>query len=140
MITVLGFDFGEKRIGLAVGNTLTGTSRALGWLDSNPKDLPWPAIEQAIAQWQPQRLLVGIPLNLEGLAQPMTRKARRFAHALRARAGLPVDEVDERFSSCAATTDLAQARASGAKRRRTRHGDIDAMAAAVIVQQWLDAA
>ncbi len=135
---VLGFDFGEKRIGLAVGNRLTGTSRGLGWLNNDPE--LWPALDEAVAQWEPQCLLVGIPLTLEGGKQPLTRKSRHFAARLRERFGLPVKEVDERLSSVAAERELAEARASGARTRRLRRGDSDSMAAALLVQQWLDAA
>ncbi len=135
---VLGFDFGEKRIGLAVGNGLTGTSRALGWLN-NDQGL-WPALDETVARWEPQCLLVGVPLTLEGGKQPLTRKARHFAARLREHFGLPVNEVDERLSSASAERELAEARASGARPRRLRRGDSDSMAAALLVQQWLDAA
>lgn len=135
---VIGFDFGEKRIGLAVGNSLTGTSRTLGWLN-NDQDL-WSALDAAVAQWEPQCLLVGVPLTLDGGKQPLTRKARHFAAQLRDHFSLPVKEVDERLSSAAAERELAAARASGARPRRLRRGDSDSMAAALLVQQWLDAA
>lgn len=140
MSIVLGFDFGEKRIGWAVGNTMTGTSRAQGWLSRQGQELPWAELEAAIAQWAPEKLLVGIPLTEDGGRQPMTRKARHFAQQLRQRLQLPVEEVDERYSSKSAERELAQARATGGKRRRLSHGDTDSMAAAIIVQQWLDSA
>lgn len=135
----LGFDFGSKRIGLAIGNEATGTSRALGWLTSPLNEQQWQPLNQAIAEWQPQLLLVGTPLTEDGAKQTMTRKARHFAHQLRARYGLPVEEIDERYSSTAAESELLMARKMGAKKRLKR-GDTDSVAAAVIVQQWLDQA
>lgn len=133
----LGFDYGSKRIGLAIGNEATGTSRALGWLNSPANEDQWQGLDKAVADWQPQLLLVGTPLTEDGGKQPMTRKARHFAHQLRARFGLPVEEVDERYSSTAAESELVMARKAGGKKRLQR-GDSDSLAAALIVQQWLD--
>lgn len=133
----LGFDFGSKRIGLAIGNESTGTSRALGWINSLNQEQQWQAIDHAVQEWQPAILLVGTPLTEQGEKQTMTRKARHFAHQLRARFKLPVEEVDERFSSTAAEEELRLARKQGGKKRLKR-GDSDSLAAAVIVQQWLD--
>lgn len=138
MSIVLGFDLGERRIGWAVGNRMTGTSRAQGWLQRQGNTLPWSELENAVTQWAPERLLVGIPLTEDGGRQPMTRKARHFAQQLRERLQLPVSEVDERYSSASAERELASARRSGGKTRRLSHGDTDSMAAAIIVQQWLD--
>ncbi len=138
MSIALGFDYGEKRIGLAIGNQTTGTSRALGWLNTPQVEAHWEAISTIIAQWQPQTLLVGAPLTAAGDKQPITRKARHFGHELRRRYGLRVEEVDERFSSISAQAELLGARASGGKKRRLRRGDTDSMAAAIIVQQWLE--
>lgn len=134
---VLGFDYGSKRVGLAVGNRTTGTCRALGHLPSPAAEPQWQPFAQAVNDWQPDALLVGLPLNLDGSRQPMTRKARHFAQQLRQRFALPVREIDERLSSCAAEAELVQARRQGGKGRLKR-GDSDAVAAAVIVQQWLD--
>ncbi len=133
----LGFDYGSKRIGMAIGNEATGTSRALGWIPCPSQEAQWQAVSKAVQDWQPNLLLVGTPLNEDGEKQPMTRKARHFAHQLRARFDLPVEEVDERYSSVAAEAELVQARQQGGK-RRLRRGDSDSVAAAVIVQQWLD--
>jgi putative Holliday junction resolvase len=135
----LGFDYGEKRIGVAIGNRTTGTSRALECVPCPAHEEAWAPLDRTISTWQPDQLLVGIPLTMEGEKQAMTRKARRFVHALRARYQLPVTEVDERLSSIAADEELVQARSMGGKTRRLKRGDTDSMAAAILVQQWLDA-
>lgn len=139
-IVALGFDFGEKRIGMAIGNQTTGTSRALGWIPTPQHDQDWNPIASAVHDWQPQILLVGVPLTDEGGKQPMTRKARHFGHQLRERFGLPVREIDERYSSTAADSALIEARRSGQKTRKLQRGDTDSAAATLIVQQWLDQA
>lgn len=95
-------------------------------------------IDASIRQWAPDVLLVGIPLDEAGQAQTMTRKARHFSHQLRQRYSLPVMEVDERFSSREAESELVLARGSGGKSRRLHKGDTDSLAAAILVQQWLD--
>ena len=142
MQVALGFDFGSKRIGTAIGNQTLGSARGLGWIsspqnDQAQNDQDWLALDKLIAQWQPQILLVGAPLTEDGEKQAMTRKARHFAHQLRARFALPVQEVDERYSSCSAESELVAARSSG-KKSRLKRGDSDSLAAAIIVQQWLD--
>lgn len=138
MTLALGFDFGEQRIGIAVGSTESAASRALCAVPRPQQEAQWLAIDACITQWTPQTLLVGLPLTMDGAAQPLTRKARHFAHQLRDRYQLPVAEVDERLTSIAARDELRSARASGGKRRRNRKGDNDSLAAALIVQQWLD--
>lgn len=128
----LAFDHGEKRIGVAVGDSLTGSARPLPTLA--PGD--WPAITRLLAEWQPQVLVVGLPLDEDGGEQPATTAARRFARALAGQTGLPVQTCDERYSSRAADDWLRHARASGRMTRRVRKGDRDAQSARVILEQW----
>lgn len=139
-MVALGFDFGEKRIGMAIGNQTTGTSRALDWIPTPHNDDGWRRITDAVREWQPQILLVGVPLTEDGGKQPMTRKARHFGHQLRQRFQLPVHEIDERYSSTAADAALIEARRDGHKSRKLQRGDTDSAAASLIVQQWLDQA
>jgi putative Holliday junction resolvase len=128
---VLGFDFGVRRIGVALGNTLTGGARALETIDA-PSDGPrFDRIAALIREWRPDRLVVGRPLDEDGTPTETTRRAERFANRLRGRFGLPVDAVDERFSSREAQAIIASAGG--------RRDDEDAVAAAVILGQWLDA-
>ena len=132
----LAFDFGGKRIGVAVGDALTRTARPLATV-SNGDAPDWTAIDREIASWKPAACIVGLPLDLDGNEQPIAQKARAFATALHARCGLPVHLLDERFSSRSASDALREARASGRMARRVRSGDRDQQAARVILEQWL---
>ena len=129
----LAFDYGEKRIGIAVGDDLTGTARPLPAVAAGD----WPAVVRLIAEWRPAALVVGLPLDESGADQPSTLAARKFARQLAERSQLPVHVSDERFSSRAADDILRDARASGRMTRRVRKGDRDGQAARVILEQWL---
>ena len=135
-VCALGFDVGSKRIGVAVGNTLTGTARAIAVIAVRDDGPDWVALGRLIDQWHPQRLIVGEPLTLDGQSQPATRAARRFAHQMRERFALPTILVDERSSSREAGNRFAEQRRSGQARRS--HADaLDAVAAQVILERWL---
>ena len=137
MNVVMGFDVGTKRIGVAVGNGITGSAQALGIIYVNKHHQPdWPAIDAHIRQWRPQGLVVGLPLDLEGQSQAMTETARRFAQQLHARAELPVHFQDERHTSQEAARRFKAARAQGTRRRHDAN-QLDAMAAVIIVENWL---
>jgi len=129
----LGFDFGQKRIGVALGDSLTRSARPLPSLAG----ADWTAIEKLVAEWRPAALVVGLPLDEDGSEQEITSAARRFAGQLRHRLKLPVHEADERYSSRAADDVLREARSSGRMTRRVRKGDRDAQAARIILEQWL---
>ena len=116
--TVLAFDFGEKRIGVAVGNTLMKTSQALTIIEGNHQNERFETIEEIIQVWQPTQLVVGLPLYPDGKPHSMTDKAKRFGNQLKGRFNLPVTWIDERYSS----VDVSQ-------------GD-DALAAQVILDQY----
>jgi putative Holliday junction resolvase len=135
---VLGFDFGRRRIGVAVGNTLTGGAQPRPSIERSGAALE-PALDAAaceVAALQPTRLVVGRPYNVDGSPHPLESEAAEFAAALRRRFGLPVHRVDERYSSLEAEAGLRAARAAGRSRRIDR-GTIDSAAAAVIVERWL---
>lgn len=132
----LGFDFGLRRIGVAIGNRLLGTARPLGVVDCRGGIPDWRAIERTIAEWHPVGLVVGVPLTDSGEAEAITTHARGFIRALRQRQARPVHPADERHSSLAANRQLASMRASGQKRRRVARGDIDRTAAALILEGW----
>jgi putative Holliday junction resolvase len=135
--TVLAFDFGLKRIGIASGDTLTrGTAPRPAAL-SGPAGPDWTAIAREVDALRPARLIVGAPYNADGSEGPMTAAARGFAAELERRFALPVHLVDERFSSLEATAALRQQRASGTRRRRVTKADIDSTAAAVILGRFL---
>ena len=129
--TLLGFDFGTKRIGVAVGQELTCSARALITLNSRNGAPDWEAITRLIAEWQPAALVVGLPLNLDGSDHEITRLARRFGNRLRGRYNLPVYTMDERLSS-------AEAEAFLAAQGRFEKEDVDKVAAQIILQSWLE--
>lgn len=135
--SALGFDVGSRWVGIAIGNSLSHSARALTVLDRGHADL-WERISRLVSEWAPDALLVGEPLNTDGSVQEATRIARRFARQLQARFALPVGLVDERHSSREADRRFAQLRRDGLKRRRDG-GQQDALAAAIILERWLDA-
>lgn len=135
--TVLAFDFGLRRIGVAVGNTLTSAAEPLATLAARRGVPDWDAVARCFAEWRPGVVVVGVPCNMDGSAGPLTAPARAFAAGLSARFGVPVEGVDERLSSREAGQALKARRQSGALRRRVRRADIDREAACVLLRQWL---
>ncbi len=133
----LGFDVGARRIGVAIGNTLSDSARDLQVVAMREQQPDWLAIDKLIAEWRPDLLLVGDPATLDGGDQPARQRARAFAKELRKRYGVAVNMVDERSSSVEAAHQFARERASGTRRRRDAER-LDAMAAAIIVRRWLD--
>ncbi len=132
--SVLGFDYGKKRIGIATGQTITHSAtpcRTINQVDGNPD---WHAIEAEIQQWQPQALIVGMPYYTDGSENRMTAAVRQFAYELEKRFKLPVIEIDEALSSQQAEEILKQDK----KITQQNKQEIDKMAAAIIVQRWLD--
>ena len=136
--TVLGFDVGARRIGVAVGSAFGHGARALAVVDVHASGPDWNAIDRLRAEWRPDGLVVGDPMTLDGGDQPIRRRAHDFAHELRRRYRLPVVLVDERTSSIEAAQRFAAERAEGRRRRRDA-AVLDAVAAAVIVERWLAA-
>ena len=135
-MTLLGFDVGARRIGVAVGNTVSMSAREVGVLDVREGGPDWPALDRWIREWQPARLVVGDPATLDGGDQPMRKRARAFARNVAQRYQLPVEQVDERTSSIEAAQRFAAGRASG-ERKRHQAAQLDAMAAVVILERWL---
>jgi putative Holliday junction resolvase len=119
---ILAFDFGEKRIGVAVGNTITKTAEALKIIQEKNQDERFKVIKQLINEWQPGLLLVGLPTHPDGVEHEMTQKAKRFGNQLKGRFQKEVIWVDERYTSVSV------------------EGGNDALAAQLILQQYLDQA
>jgi putative pre-16S rRNA nuclease len=136
MSCALGFDVGSKLIGVAVGNRVTASARAVTTIAMRDDDPDWAALDALRSEWLPDTLVVGLPLTLEGAEQAASKRARRFAERLHERYRVPVMLVDERHSSREAAQRFADARAAGLKRRRDA-SQIDAEAAAVILERWL---
>ncbi|TWI09454.1 Holliday junction resolvase RuvX [Aerolutibacter ruishenii] len=136
--TVLGFDVGARRIGVAVGSAFGHGARALAVVDVHANGPDWPAIERLLKEWRPDGLVVGDPMTLDGGDQPIRQRAHAFAREIQVRSKLPVALVDERLSSIEAAQRFASDRAEGRKRRRDAEA-LDAVAAAVIIERWLAA-
>jgi putative Holliday junction resolvase len=136
-LLVVGFDYGVRRIGVAAGDTLTDGARPLGIVAAANGIPDWPAVNRYIREWGPRVLVVGVPYNMDGTPGQLTDAALEFAAELGRRSALEVVTVDERLSSREAEDILRRQRASGARPRRVRHGDVDAAAACVLVEQWL---
>ena len=130
--TYLAFDYGSKRIGVAVGQDITASARALTTLKTRDHTPPWQAIESLVQTWQPQAFVVGLPYNSDGSEHPVTKAARRFGNQLQGRFQRPVYWVDERLTSREAESILAQHGGRSAKR------DIDKLAAQLILQSWFE--
>lgn len=137
-LVVLGFDFGLRRIGVAVGNTLTGTSQPRPAVHRTNRSLEpvLAAIALEVRDLQPARLIVGTPYNVDGSAHALAEAAAEFAAQLQKRFGLAVHRVDERYSSLEAESGLRASRQAG-RSGRIRHGEVDSAAAAIIVERWL---
>lgn len=133
-LVVLGFDFGTKRIGVAVGQTVTRTATPLTTLRANQGIPNWQHIEKLIKTWRPQCFVVGIPLNMDGSEQPLTVAAKQFASELEKRFNLSVYQIDERL-----TTKAAREYVFNQGGYKALHQEqIDSIAAQLIVQNWLD--
>lgn len=124
METVLGFDFGLRRIGVAVGNTLIRHAQPLTVIDAETNDAKFAAIAALLQDWQPKRCVVGLPSHPDGTEHEMTVRCRRFANQLHGRFGVATVLVDERFSSAVIPKKRGEA--------------IDAEAAAIILQQYFN--
>lgn len=128
-MTILAFDLGTRFLGVAVGQSVTGTATPLPCLKMRHGGPPWDAIGKLLDEWQPAHLVVGLPLNMDGSESEMSRMARRFANRLHGRYGLPVSSQDERLSSFEAKQKMGSNPAQG--------GDVDSLAASIILEHWL---
>lgn len=132
--TILAFDFGEKRIGVAVGDTLMRIAHPLQTISAESNDVRFAVIGSLIAEWQPAQLVVGLPMHLDGTEHELTLLCKKFARRLEGRFRLPVAMVDERLSSAEASQTLKQAGIGGRKQKPM----LDQVAAQLILQQYLD--
>jgi putative Holliday junction resolvase len=123
-VTVMAFDYGTRRVGVAVGNSVTRAGQALKTITAANADALFKEIERLLAEWQPNQLLVGLPTHPDGAEHEMTAKSRRFGNQLHGRFNLPVDWVDERYSSVVLENDADM------------HDNLDAHSAALILEQY----
>lgn len=137
MSVTLGFDYGRARVGVAVGNSLTGTARALPALACPRDEQGWRALDRVVREWQPSGFVVGQP-DQEKTPDELQQEINDFSAELRARFSRPVARVNESLTSRSAAATLKDARSSGQKKRRIRPGEEDSLAAAEIVTQYLN--
>lgn len=135
-MTVLGFDFGLNRTGVAIASLLTGMATPVCVLHSKNGQPDWPGIDKLITEWRPEQLIVGMPSMLDGSDSSMKKTITRFCHALEAHTGLPVHTANEQLSSREAEQRLKSARQAGRK-RKIRKEEIDQLAAAIILENWM---
>ena len=135
--TVIGFDYGEKRIGFAVGETATRIANPLGAIDAIANEARWREIDRLVAQWRPVAFVVGEPHHADGSEHAIAKLAGKFARRLAARYRVPVVMVDETLTSAVAEQDLRDSQARRKSRGR-RNLEIDALAASLILQSVLD--
>jgi putative Holliday junction resolvase len=123
-ITALAFDYGTRRIGVAVGNSLTKSAEALNVINNTSEELRFKTVEQLILQWNPSVIIVGLPFHPDGAEHEMTHRAKRFGHQIKGRFSRPVYFVDERYSSAILEGD------------RQHQDRLDSHAAALILEQF----
>ena len=133
--TVLAFDFGLKRVGVAVGEPEVGTAHALPVIEAGD-DALFVEVARLVAEWRPARLVVGLPLRAEGGAHEMTRRAERFARQLEGRFGLPVALVDERYTSVEAEGRVRAVAGARRAAKASRSRTLDSLAAQLILEQY----
>jgi putative Holliday junction resolvase len=131
---LLGFDYGTKQIGVAVGQAITGQARELCVLKAQNGVPDWQKVEALIKEWQPDAIVVGLPLNMDGTKSEMSERAEKFARRLNGRFNLPVHTHDERLTTFEAKGQrLAQGQRGGYRER-----PVDSLAAALLLEGWLE--
>ncbi len=133
--TLLGFDLGMHRIGVAIGQEITGSARPLTTIHRKNRNADWQQIDSLINEWGITAAVVGIPLEMDGSEQEMSRLSRKFSNQLRGRFNLTVHEIDERLTSVEAESII---RSNSGNRRPSEERDVDAVAATQILQSWLN--
>lgn len=131
--TLIGFDFGSRRIGVAVAETSTRIASPIGAIEGEANDARFEAIARLVGEWRPAGFVVGRPRHADGSAHEVARLAEKFGRRLESRYGVPVAYVDETLTSATAEADLR-----GRRTRAARASDVDALAAALILQSYLD--
>ena len=133
---LLGFDYGSKQIGVAVGQVVTGQARELCVLKARNGVPDWQKVEVLMREWQPDALIVGLPLNMDGTPSDMSTRAEKFSRQLQGRFNLPVHTHDERLTTYAAKGERM---AQGHHSSSYRDNPVDALAAALLLEGWLSA-
>jgi putative Holliday junction resolvase len=134
--TLLGFDYGRKRIGIAVGQEITATAKGLVTLNTTPEGPDWAAIDKLVKEWQPQLIVVGMPSNMDDRPHKLHDEVKDFGKKLAERYNLPVEWIDEKLSSVEAEQLLSASPQS--KKRKQDKAQIDKLAAQLILQSYLN--
>lgn len=134
--TLLGFDYGSKRIGIAIGQEVTGTVNPLTTVHAKNHKPDWDSISKIINEWQPELLIIGLPLHMDGTEQAMTQAARRFANQLNGRYQIPVEMMDERLSSDEAESILHEQPGFRSSVFQDK-AQVDMISAQLILQSWI---
>jgi len=137
-IQILAIDFGLRRIGLAIGNTLTANAQPLKTIHTDKPFVISKELSELISEWQPDKLLMGMPYNADGSESRMAKDIKHFARLLSEHVEMPVEFINESFSSQEANLELKHLRNTGVRKKRVNKGDVDKAAAAVMLQHWLD--
>lgn len=132
--TLLAFDFGTKSIGVAIGQRITGTARPLTAIKANDGTPDWTQFEKLLKEWQPELVVVGLPLNMDGTNQPLTDRARKFANRLHGRFGVKVELQDERLSTVEARAGLFERGGF----RALNKGSVDSTSAVIILESYFE--
>ncbi|PHM63372.1 Holliday junction resolvase RuvX [Xenorhabdus ishibashii] len=132
--TIIAFDFGTRSIGAAIGQEITGTARALSSFKANEGSPNWELIEKLLKEWQPDLVIVGLPLNMDGTEQPVTAQARKFANRIHGRFGVQVELHDERLTTVEARSHLFD---HGGYKALNK-GKVDSTSAVIILESWFE--
>lgn len=132
--TIIAFDFGVKSIGCAVGQSITGTAQGLPAFKAQDGIPNWDAIGALLAEWKPDLLVVGLPLNMDGTEQPLTQRARKFANRLNGRFNLPVQLQDERLTTVEARSEIF----SRGGFKALKKDKVDSISACLILESWFE--
>ncbi|OTA18025.1 crossover junction endodeoxyribonuclease RuvA [Xenorhabdus vietnamensis] len=132
--TIIAFDFGTHSIGAAIGQEITGTARALSSFKANEGSPNWELIEKLLKEWQPDLVIVGLPLNMDGTEQPVTAQARKFANRIHGRFGVQVELHDERLTTVEARSHLFD---HGGYKALNK-GKVDSASAVIILESWFE--
>lgn len=133
--TLLAFDYGTKNIGVASGQTITRSATSLAPLKARDGVPDWNQVEKVLAEWRPDLVLVGLPLNMDDSESELSGRARKFGNRLHGRFGVKVDMVDERLTSFDAKAEVAARGGS----RDYKNNPVDSIAARLILEGWFDA-
>lgn len=131
---LIAFDFGTNSIGCAVGQNITGTAQSLGAFKAQDGIPKWEEIDKLLQEWKPDRLVVGLPLNMDGTEQPLTQRARKFANRLNGRFNLPVELQDERLTTVEARAEIF----SRGGYKALKKGKVDSISACLILESWFE--